>query len=131
KKDFQKGNSVMFAVLKRIFALVPLACLILVADLVFHLWLGRAGAKWAPLDSGITVAVRAITGSPDGKTLYACGAGTSFLTSTDGGGTWTKHQTNEVSNCQSIALSPDGKKILIPAISLTGTFGQTLGVTSA
>ena len=76
KKDFSKKDSVLLAAFRRIIGLVPLACLILAADLVFHLWLGHAGAKWTPLNSGISVAVRAITGSPDGKTLYACGEGT-------------------------------------------------------
>jgi photosystem II stability/assembly factor-like uncharacterized protein len=131
KKDSPKDYALLFAALKRIFALVPLACVILVADLVFHLWLGHAGAKWAPLDSGITGPVLAITGSPDGKTLYACGAGRSFLVSTDGGATWTNHTTNEPSNCLSIALTPDGKKILIPATSITGPLTQTISAISA
>ena len=132
----EKKNSIdiyalLFTVLKRILALVPLACLILAADLVFHLWLGHAGANWAPLNSGITDPVHAIAGSPDGKTLYACGADTSFLASTDGGGTWMSHTINEHSNCQSISLSPDGKKILIPVNGLIGTRIQTAGYTSA
>jgi photosystem II stability/assembly factor-like uncharacterized protein len=131
KKNSTEIYALLFAILKRIFAFVPLACLILVADLVFHLWLGHAGAGWARLNSGITGPVRAITGTPDGKTLYACGADTSFLASNDGGVTWTNHKTNEVSNCQSIALSPDGKKILIPAISITGTQTQTISAISA
>jgi photosystem II stability/assembly factor-like uncharacterized protein len=131
KKDFAKDHAILFGVLKRIIAFVPLAFLILLADLVFHLWLGHAGAEWVQLDSGITSPVRAITGSPDAKTLYACGARTFFLTSTDGGGTWTNHKTNEVSNCQSIALTPDGKKILIPAIFITGTDTQTMDAMSA
>ncbi len=130
KKDFSKKDSVLLAAFRRIIGLVPLACLILAADLVFHLWLGHAGAKWTPLNSGISVAVRAITGSPDGKTLYACGEGTSFLISTDGD-TWVNHKTNEPSNCQSIAVSPDGKRILIPAISITGSQAGTTNVTSA
>jgi photosystem II stability/assembly factor-like uncharacterized protein len=132
----EKKNSVdiyalLFTVLKRILALIPLACLVLLADLVFHLWLGHAGAQWKSLNSGITDPVHAITGSPDGKTLYACGADRSFLTSTDGGGTWMSHTINEHSNCQSISVTPDGKKILIPVNGLIGTRMQTAGYTSA
>jgi photosystem II stability/assembly factor-like uncharacterized protein len=108
-----------------------LACFILLADLVFHLWLGHAGAKWVSLDSEITGGVQAITGSPDGKMLYACGADTSFLTSTDGSAKWTSHTINEHSNCQSISVTPDGKKILIPVNALVGTRMQTAGFTSA
>jgi photosystem II stability/assembly factor-like uncharacterized protein len=130
-KDSAKDYALLLAVLKRIIAFVPFACLIFAADLVFHLWLGHAGARWAQLDSGISDPVRAITGSADGKILYACGAGTSFLTSTDGGGTWTNHKISEASNCQSIALTPDGKKILIPATSVTGTDTQTMDAMTA
>lgn len=131
KKDSPHYDALLFAILKRIFAFVPLACLILVADLVFHLWLGHAGAQWALLNSGITSPVRAITGSVDGKTLYACGANTSFLTSADGGVAWTSHTLIEPSNCQSISVSPDGKKILIPAISITDIPAKAMFVTSA
>lgn len=136
KKDSSHFGAFLFTALKRILAFVPLACLILLGDFVFHVWLGHAGAIWTSCNSGITGSVRAIAGSPDGKTLYACGTDTSslvsaFLVSTDGGITWTKHQTNEASNCESISLSPDGKKILIPAISITGTALLTIGVTSA
>ncbi len=131
KRDSWHYEALLFAILKRILAFVPLACLILVADLVFHLWLGHAGANWTPLNSKITGPVRAIAGSLDGKTLYACGAYTSFLASTDGGGTWTNHGLIEPSNCQSISVSPDGKKVLIPAISITDWPLKTMSVTSA
>ena len=131
KKGSAKDHAILFAILKCILALVPLTCLVLLADLVFHLWLGHAGATWTLLNSEITDPVRAITGSPDGKTLYACGAETSFLTSTDGGGTWANHKINESSNCQSISVTPDGKKILIPASALFGTRLLTAGYTSA
>ncbi len=131
KKNSIDVYALLFSVLKRILAFVPLAFVILVADLVLHLWLGHAGATWTPLNSGITDPVRAITGTPDGKTLYACGADTSLLISTDGGGAWANHTTNEASNCRSIALTPDGKKILIPAVSLTGSPLETMLATSA
>lgn len=135
-KDSSHFGAFLFAALKRILAFVPLLCLLLLGDFVFHLWLGHAGATWTSCTSGITGPVRAIAGSPDGKTLYACGSDTSslvsaFLVSTDGGITWTKHQTNEPSNCQSISLSPDGEKILIPAISLSSTQARTIDPTSA
>jgi photosystem II stability/assembly factor-like uncharacterized protein len=130
-KDSRKDHSQLFAILKRIIAVVSLACLFFLADLVFHLWLGHAGATWAPLDSGITDPVRAITGSSDGKMLYACAADTSFLTSTNGSATWKRHTLNEHSNCQSISVTPDGKKILIPVNGLIGTRMQTTGYTSA
>ena len=136
KKDSSNYGALLFAVLRRTLAFVPLVCLILLGDSVFHFWLGHAGATWTSLTSGINGPVRAITGSPDGKILYACGTDTSslvsaFLVSTDGGSTWTNHKTNEPSNCQSIALSPDGKKILIPAVSITGPQAQTSTATSA
>ena len=136
KKDSPHYVALLFAVLKRILAFVPLVCLILLVDLALHLWLGHAGATWTSLNSRITGPVHAITGSPDGKTLYVCGTDSSsldsaFLVSTDGGSTWTNHKTNEASNCLAISVSADGKKILIPAVSITGAQAQKSEATSA
>src|SRR5208282_6247048 len=67
---------------KLFFSICAIVCFALLLSVVYHLLLGHAGGKWVALKGGTTDNLYSIAGSGNGRILYTCGAGKSFLNST-------------------------------------------------
>lgn len=93
-----------------IWAIVAFACPVIAAYIYMFHWSSRAGARWAARVSDVSQSFLEITGSSDGRVLYACGA--QPLKSVDGGATWVL-QSDGALSCRTAFVTPDGARFFI------------------
>lgn len=93
-------------------AIVAVAFLVTVAYIFMFHWSSRAGARWTARVSDLNQPLGQITGSSDGRVLYACGV--QPLKSVDGGATWVL-QTGGARSCRTVFVTADGTRFFLYA----------------
>jgi len=103
-----------------IWAIVAFACPVIAAYIFMFHWSSRAGARWTARASEVSQSFLQISGSSDGRALYACGM--QPLKSVDGGATWVL-QSDSGPTCHNAFVTPDGARFFIfPIIEKVGLF---------
>ena len=113
----------------KVIAAAVAVCIAILAVVAWSHWSLYAGVKWIPLTSGITNSLNSVTTSLDGRTVFACGATSPFLGSSDGGVTWESHEKNSNANCQALFITADGSTIWTTGFSLKLLESTNGGVT--
>lgn len=93
-------------------AIVAAACLVTSAYIFMFHWSSRAGAHWTARVSDLNQPLGQITGSSDGRVLYACGV--QPLKSADGGATWVL-QTGGARSCRTVFVTANGTRFFLYA----------------
>jgi photosystem II stability/assembly factor-like uncharacterized protein len=110
-------------------AIAVFAVISALALLAVRLRSAHAGAKWTALNTETTIDLEAITGSGDGRILYACGDQRLFLRSIDSGRTWARQTPGPFPNCLAMFSSSDGTRIWVAGAENTTHMSADGGAT--